>query len=412
MGAQATKGIPQLGSSRDGHIYVQFDQRSYYPGETVTGRICLHLVNQVSGATLLLKMNAHEKVLLSETIHTTHKRNDRTEHQTTYKLKDEKQEFVNFSYPVYTWDHILPGQYAIPISFLLPQNLPGSFYSKGSGFLSEISYYVTAELVKGISARNNRDDEKLLCKEKFHVKSGITRPPGANAKEAYLGIKTCCKKQGNVGLVMTLKKDILGVGEKVRVVVDIDNTNCNIDIHSVFCEIVQSVTLKAQGKTVRKEVSAQRQTGSSVAKGQTSEQIFELTFPECQEGEIDENLGKNRTDTAYKLAHQGFPQNTSILTTKGHLIESTHQIRVYCSMDKSCTTSPSLCVPITLIKEQIQDEAMYAPPLEWNPEVLSSVNIAANFQDTGLNYAPTLEEGMFPGNMDEFNQMLTHKKNI
>lgn len=407
MGAQATKAIPQLGSSRDGYIYVQFDQKSYYPGETVTGRICLHLLNQIPGATLVLKMNAHEKVLLSQEYHTANKRNGRMEHDKSYQLKNETREFVNFSYPVYTWNNILPGQYAIPISFLLPHNMPGSFYAKGNGFLSEISYYVTAELIKNIT-----DDNKLQCREKFQVKSGITRPPGANAKEAYLGIKTCCSKQGNVGLVMTLKKDILGVGEKVRVVVDIDNTNCDLDIHSVYCEIVQSVTLKAQGKGIKKEGSGQRQSGGSVGRGQTSEKIFELTIPECQEGEIDEKLERNRSETAYKLAYQGFPQNTSILTTKGHLIEATHQIKVYCSMNKSCTTSPSLCVPITLIKEQIQDDSVYAPSFQWNPEVLNSVNIAADFQDTGLNYAPSLEEGMFAGNMDEFNQMLNHKKNL
>lgn len=407
MGAQATKAIPQLGSSKDGYIYVQFDQKSYYPGETVTGRICLHLLNQIAGATLLLKMNAHEKVLLSEELHTSTKRNDRTETSTTYKLKSDKNDFVNFSYPVYTWNNIEPGQYAIPITFLLPPSLPGSFYSKGRGFLAEISYYVTAELMKG-----SDPDEKLQCKEVFNVKSGITRPPGANAKEAYLGIKTCCSKQGNVGLVVSFKKDILGVGEKVRVVVDVDNSNCNVGIHNVFCEIVQSVTLKAKGKTITKENSAVSQSGGSVDKDQTTEKIFELTVPECQEGHIDENSERNSTDTAYKLAHQGFPQNSSILTTKGHLIETKHFIKVYCSMNRACTTSPSLYVPITLIKDQIQNDAIHAPNLQWNPEVLNNVNIAANFQDPGLNYAPSLEQGMFQGNMDEFNQMLNHKKDL
>ena len=54
----------------------------------------------------------------------------------------------NHKFPIYMWQsHAMPaGQYTFPFSFLLNNNLPGTFYEKGNDWSADIYYEIEAEV--------------------------------------------------------------------------------------------------------------------------------------------------------------------------------------------------------------------------------------------------------------------------
>jgi len=289
------------------------------------------------------------------------------------------------------WNNLNPGQYSIPFSFLVPHNLPCSFYAKGQNFLAEISYTISAEL-----SSHSTNFEKLECREKVKVKPSMTRPFGTYTKEDFVNLKVCCRKKGGLGLAVSLEKDILAGGEKTKIVIDVDTTQSSMDVKSITCYLVQILSFKVKEKTFTTTIREPIFTTGAVSKGMAGEKLSELTMPECNEGDIEETvLNVSDTNLAYKLYHTSFPKGKSVLTTKSNLIETKHYISVICNMNHACANSPEIKIPIEITSEEIRDNFASAPQW-WQPQVMEPVNIAIS---PDLDYAPSIDL------MNDMNQM-------
>ena len=402
MGVQTS--IPNLGSSKDGYIYIQLEKKTYSIGETITGVVCIDLKNYLNASTLFLKLRGRENVFISIPTVKEVKEGDQIRQETTYKLAKDRKNTINFKPVLHSWNSISPGQYSIPFSFLIPYTLPGSFYAKGRDFQADISYFVTAELMTA-----DKTHDKLKFTEKVNIKAPIARPYGTKTTESSFNVKTCCKTKGVVQLLGSIEKDILSGGEKTSLIVDINNEQSDLDITAINCTLVQVVDFKVKEHNIRKEVASLSLTSGSVLRGNKAQQYFQIAIPTCQEGNVHEFKGKDDYSIAYALSSASSPANASILTTSSKLIQTSHYIRITCQMNKCCSTVPQIYVPIEIVSEEMRENFASAPP-QWDPQVLESVNLVAS-PESGENYSEsTISQNMGDGVMGYY-QDAHSKKN-
>ena len=133
MGSSSSKGKNHQDASKYGDLYLQTDKSTYFAGETVTGHIYLNLLQPYPGSQLCLKLKGNEASHIV-------KRVKRGDHYYNHKYS-EKSETVRETSPVYTFDALMPGQFTIPFSFMIPAKLPPSFFQQGFRYLAYINLF-------------------------------------------------------------------------------------------------------------------------------------------------------------------------------------------------------------------------------------------------------------------------------
>jgi len=113
--------------SRNG-VFIELDQQSFYPGDTVTGKVHVNIQTPAAIRSVILELEGHEQTQWKTV------RNDRKHNQHTNQWEDNyvvkyhegRHEFFRQAIPIGTGSVFAIGQYSIPFSVTLPQNLPGS----------------------------------------------------------------------------------------------------------------------------------------------------------------------------------------------------------------------------------------------------------------------------------------------
>ena len=206
MGAVQSLGKLYEQVKHFGSLYVKMDKPYYNPGDQITGTVYLSLNIPYPGESLYVELKAAESFKYVEEIE---KMDQNNQPYTEYKLNQEKIVIMDLRLPIYTANGgFLPGQYAFPFSFLLPQGLPGSFYQEAPMAVAEIEYKLHAVLTTYIKAPMLKYKEKLIVNE--NVKSAVGNAHLSNTVE----VKTCCCfDKGATKVTAQFEKNFLTPGE-------------------------------------------------------------------------------------------------------------------------------------------------------------------------------------------------------
>ena len=117
-----------------GQAWVDLQKPYYSPGEQINGYVNLRLTSSIPSSSLLFEFRGEEFVNLVKMETETYERIN-SEGETVESTKEvprfysKNRVFYNFSNPLSTFQSsvIPPGQYSIPISFLLSPNNPSTF---------------------------------------------------------------------------------------------------------------------------------------------------------------------------------------------------------------------------------------------------------------------------------------------
>lgn len=151
-----------------GYLMVQTAKPFYYSGEQVTGTVYLRALAPIDVSTIDLEVKGGEKASFTERVHRDNEWHDE-------KRKTSKT-LLHFHHPCFTFavSTLVPGDYAIPFCFTLPQGIASSLFYKNKHHnakpKAKVKYHIKATL-KGHS-------NKIHMKHKQVV---VIREPGEYA---------------------------------------------------------------------------------------------------------------------------------------------------------------------------------------------------------------------------------------
>lgn len=169
------------------------------------------------------------------------------------------------------------GQYALPFKFTLNEYLPGSYDDNVIEFMACIKYKLKAEIESGKRNINTlKHSQQLIVREQLKVRKYLSehRVQSRNIMCLQKGVITNDLTIQYSHIKCSLDKSSYLSGESVSITVDIDNTQCNLDIKGITAVLRKIVMLESsQGKVrvFRKDI----QTHS--AQGKPTQQIIRLS---------------------------------------------------------------------------------------------------------------------------------------
>ena len=136
MGTDYSKSKKPCNFAKYAQIYLQTDKSAYEAGETVTGKVSLNLLQPFPGKDLKIKLKGKEAVHLIR----------RVQQGKSHAEKQYRQvnRIIDKSVSVHSWNELLPGQYVIPFSFMLPSKIPSSFHQEAHRYFADITYKIEA----------------------------------------------------------------------------------------------------------------------------------------------------------------------------------------------------------------------------------------------------------------------------
>lgn len=169
---------------------------------------------------------------------------ERGDHHSRY------QEFLKHDILVSTLPNpYLPGEYLYPFTYTLPANLPGvvdadSLYGDFKALHATIKYTLKASIkVEGRFVSDLEASQSLVVHEQLKehelVSHGVERTVSKRVR--FLR----CINRGTCHVAASMKKNVLALGESVRIDIFVNNHTSAVGIKSVKCRLYQDVTLKS-----------------------------------------------------------------------------------------------------------------------------------------------------------------------
>ncbi|OMJ68275.1 hypothetical protein SteCoe_34328 [Stentor coeruleus] len=348
-----------------GGMAVQLENSSYQTGAEVVGMIHISLTASISPSTLYLCFVGKEKTKWVEARTVSHTGPDgKIQHTTEYDHHSGKHYVCKYSFPIMKWDGgINQGNYSMPFSFRLPDNVPGSFNYEKDSNLASISYKIRMKLV-GTSNELVKGKTLIHIRQNFDERFNQEISQNINAK-----LKTwCCVDQGTCKINVSYPQNSYNPSQIVQCHAQIDNSQSKLVVAGVVCNLFYSIRLKDHnGKTHF-----------------VKESILKNTVP------IKIASGTSLLNTSAVEIKQDLPSIAHLLqsryTTKGHLIECIYTNEVKADMDgvcMCCGDTPSINSYVNIVPNFVMPQ-MYMPPApaNWNPQML---------QPIALQYDPRYE---------------------
>ena len=139
-----------------------------------------------------------------------------------------------------------PGNYTIPVTFILPQGIPSSVAYKDKGRekqKAKCKYVVKTEII-GLG-----DDDVMKYKQVLMIREPAVQYQEGERQVETSEIKTwCCIAQGTCTLKTDFEKNIYIPTETAKALMTIDNSNCKCDVKQVTFAVEQHLKLRADGR--------------------------------------------------------------------------------------------------------------------------------------------------------------------
>ena len=227
-----------------GYMAIQTANPIYNPGSVVSGTIYLRIGMAAPARQVVIEVKGTEKVswMDSETRH------HEGRQETVQVKRKHKREIFHFSAPCFQFSvpQLMVGDYTIPFSFVLPPSLPSSFQ-----FMRPEMHQRPKGRVK-YSLRATMEDHhgKAMMKNKQVI---ILREMGDNYQTDITrtdehDISTwCCINQGRSRITTKFDKNVFEPHEVCKAYINVDNSNCNLNMEHVSLSLEQELTLTAGG---------------------------------------------------------------------------------------------------------------------------------------------------------------------
>jgi len=350
-------------TNKHGGIAIKTEKPLYYPGDTVNGYIYILLTAAVPGNQVILKVKGKE----SSHWVTEHQVNNGSGSQTVRVPHYGHNPFLNYRVPIYSWNQpsIPAGQYCIPFSFVLPQNIPGSYKDNWGNAIFEdgyglIAYKLKAELI------SSTGDVHVKAKSPFYVREVNNRPVTSLGGESNLPMKSCfCCSQGFVKMKCYFEKNAYMPGEMANVIAEVDNSQGRIAIKNMICRLTYSMIVAndSDSHTFTKNNSEVIAPGVAVGETKTGATKLMFSVPIIPE--------KNK-------------EGEELPSTHGNLVKAVYKLQVYGAIDSCwcacCSTEPMMEIPIFLSFEPARNIAPLQAPANWAPQQIPLVAVSLNQQ--------------------------------
>jgi len=137
---------------------------------------------------------------------------------------------------------MLIGQYSFPFSFVLQESIPGSFKYQDS--TNNIEAEVTYELKADLTSSNVKVAPHLLSTQFLTVQQVLFGT--LRSVEKTVNVKGFCGllSKGSSKMKGKCDKPINVSGESVRLILEVDNSQCGASVTNMKCELHQTIILR------------------------------------------------------------------------------------------------------------------------------------------------------------------------
>ena len=330
-------------------LYVQLDTVNFRGGDTATGKVYITIKQDFPGNQLFLKFKGTEHAYLVRT--------ESSDKSTSEVLHSQHKTRVKHTIPIHSWDSLSAGQYIIPFSFLIPRDLPNSFYQQGYRYLGCVQYTVGAFL-RPLDKKGPRPkvDVSVNIQEPFiNVQNNI-------AKETSFKISTCCCcSKGFATLKATFNTNSFSLRDVATITMEFDNTQSKLSNKIIECLLMQKVTLKpwSYEKQVIKTFKKLTGAGLGTTSGQKN---MSLTLPSSW---VDTRpVDRKNIKTHLLNLQESFVLNPA---TNGQTVTSEYYLEVMCEMEGCCSSKPKITIPIGINLPGMTNRVQGQPAL-WNTQ--------------------------------------------
>lgn len=234
-----------------GGLMIAFEKSYYYPGEVVKGNIYLQLSSDfpAQGVQLNIQTVEHTQFYVTEYYYVSTYRNGhhRRERRSRRVLRQGNAILFATACPIFHCnDGILRGgQYVFPFSFVLPNNLPGSF----EYYDSSTSAYVKYEITSTILSLNRGND--LVRSAILVVRQPSQHFQYPTKLSDTRNITTwCCINKGTATLNISYPKNHYTKDETMEVSTELVNSRCKLNAKCIKIQLWQRITLReSYGRT-------------------------------------------------------------------------------------------------------------------------------------------------------------------
>lgn len=348
-----------------GTIYIQLEQSSSSGGEEVIGIINISLKIPLPSPTLTLSFKGKEITHWEETRSISTINSDgESDSETVTDYYDGKHLICDHKYSVFKWNNELPpGDYSIPFTFVLPENIPGSFYYYSSPTSAVIQYKFYAQLTT--------PSHKVSGKVPIHVHQDITVFNTNIVLDRSARMRSWCfYNKGTCTISAHSPQDTYNPSQTAIFFASVNNSRSQLAIQSLSCELFCNLRLQSSSKTCKF----------------IKESLIKKQFP-MRINPLDENLPEP-VEMHMELG-QKLNSLQSMYSTKGMIINCSYTCRIEAVMEARlmcCGDYPRVEMPMIIVPNVIEPQPS-APidPQDWRPEMLPQVSFISG-QESEIKY--------------------------
>eukprot|EP00825_Cyclidium_porcatum_P001317 TRINITY_DN1059_c0_g1_i1.p1 TRINITY_DN1059_c0_g1~~TRINITY_DN1059_c0_g1_i1.p1 ORF type:complete len:386 (+),score=55.04 TRINITY_DN1059_c0_g1_i1:442-1599(+) len=264
---------------------------------------------------------------------------------------------------LYSWGTgINIGQFQIPFSFKLPDNLPGSYDERVPGiddneYKAVIAYKVKAEsLASGLKLKHT---QPLIIREPIKTMSSIMQ------QSMQVHAKTwCCIDQGLSSIKCYFDNSWYMPGDTAQVITEIDNSKCKLAVKKIDSDLVKYLKLTANSghtKDIRRVVCRTQFPGLPAFTSSIGDQKRQTPIPlvsEIQNQPLQPSANGQFVNCQYTLKVTGVLEGCTC-----------------------CNKDPNAEVPIQLVSRPLANFNQVQRPENWSPQVLPAITVNFNPND-------------------------------
>ena len=367
--------------------FIHLDQETYAPGEQVNGTISMLVNTPVQATDLVLKFFGGEFVHFAQMEDFRPPCNSVVipeEEETNLKEPNEQRPgyftqnrvFYDVETPIYNFQApgtvgvIKKGQYQFPFSFTLGPQAPASFnYNwrmEGHRCSAQVSYIMTAHVVdKNTESIMVGRTDSLAQREVLVVPREVMMGMNRRVEFCDKVKKLMCLDQGEIKVVAYFDKDQYSVGEKVQVILEIDNRRSGMDVQGVEVSLVQKLSFIAQGHEQTKRTVLKSVEGDGVESGRA-------------------RIGGK--SYRYEISISGKMADLSDIlgSCHGELVNCRHRLNIELDLGSMncCRENPELYLdfPVYKVPQMLENSPTFMNNSGWNPMVNSTFVFNPRFQ--------------------------------
>jgi len=268
--------------------------------------------------------------------------------ETYYVNKEHREDLITHdnSLNLYNFPDscIQPGQFTIPFSLKLPENLPTSFEhtwdSDAGKCTADIKYSLQAYIMDVYNNPLVQTIKKFyLDQQPLH----FSTLHGDFKQEDHDITTCCCIKRGQINTKVFTEKNGYVCGQGVTMVVECVN-NCSKDIKGIYADFVKTINVRAQSESKTLSDTTSGLSGGMIVAGGRA---------------INENAKRISVSTAHSINQslEGTKYHTSCA---GNLIQCNYHIQARFSPDVCCNCSgdPTSSFPVFMTVPNMRDETL------------------------------------------------------